>query len=127
MFARGGSQRFFLPLQFRVPVPNLIAVGSLPNIYHLVELKDTYHQYVVMLLHDESVSITLTSLERETLNQIDTALERLDSGEYGTCIECGKPISGRRLQAIPWASRCVKCEEHMSAGPDPTEMSGRAA
>jgi len=93
----------------------LAQVGHLPN------------EDQVMLLHDEFVSIRLTRLERETLNQIDSALKRLDFGVYGICIECGGPISARRLQAIPWASRCVRCEERMSSGPDPTEMSGRAA
>ncbi|MDP2858735.1 MAG: host attachment protein [Bacillota bacterium] len=57
LFARGGSQRFFLPLQFHVSVPNWIAVGSLPNIYHLVELKDTYHRFVVMLSAEDSTRI----------------------------------------------------------------------
>ena len=57
VFARGGEQPFFLPLQFRVPLPNWIAAGSTPNIYHLVELKDTYHRYVVMLATAKSVRI----------------------------------------------------------------------
>lgn len=37
VFARGGPTPFWLPLQFEVPLPNWIAVGSTPNIYHLVE------------------------------------------------------------------------------------------
>ena len=57
VFARGGAQRFFLPLQFRVPLPDWIAVNSLPNIYHLVELKDTYHRYVIMLASEGGTRI----------------------------------------------------------------------
>lgn len=57
VFARGGAQRFFLPLQFRVPLPDWIAVNSLPNIYHLVELKDTYHRYVIMLASEGGIRI----------------------------------------------------------------------
>lgn len=57
LFARGAAQPFFLPLQFRVPVPNWIAAASTPNIYHLVELKDTYHRYVVMLATGKNVRI----------------------------------------------------------------------
>jgi hypothetical protein len=49
MFARGGEQPFFLPLQFSVPLPNWFVVDAAPNIYHLVELKDTYDRYVVVL------------------------------------------------------------------------------
>jgi hypothetical protein len=50
VYSRAGEQPFFLPLQFQVSLPNWIAVDRTPNIYHLVELKDTYHRYVVMLL-----------------------------------------------------------------------------
>ncbi len=50
IFARGGESTFFVPLQFRVPLPDWFAVHSTPNVYHLVELKDTYHRYVVVLV-----------------------------------------------------------------------------
>lgn len=61
-FSRAGEQPFFLPLQFQVPLPNWIAVDNLPNIYHLVELKDTYHRYVVMLVTKESWRILQVNL-----------------------------------------------------------------
>ena len=57
IFSRAGEEPFFLPLQFRVPLPNWMAVDTTPNIYHLVELKDTYHRYVVMISTEESVRI----------------------------------------------------------------------
>lgn len=57
IFARGGHQPFFLPLQFRVPLPNWIAVNTTPSIYHLVELKDTYHRYVVLISTEGSARI----------------------------------------------------------------------
>lgn len=56
-FARGGQRPFFLPLQFRVPLPNWIAVNTTPNIYHLVELKDTYHRYVVLISREGNARI----------------------------------------------------------------------
>lgn len=62
VFARGGCQPFFLPLQFRVPVPTSIAVGATPIIYHLVELKDTYHRYVIMLCTEERIRILEVNL-----------------------------------------------------------------
>lgn len=62
MFACGGPQPFFLPLQFRVPLPNWVAVNSTPNLYHLVELKDTYHRYVVMISTEESARILEVNL-----------------------------------------------------------------
>lgn len=38
------------------------------------------------------------------------ALERLEEGEYGICVECGEPISPKRLTAVPWTECCVNCQ-----------------
>lgn len=57
IFVRGGQQPFCLPLQFRVSLPNWIAVNATPNIYHLVELKDTYHRYVVVIPTERNARI----------------------------------------------------------------------
>ena len=65
----------------------------------------------VMVLHDEFVAMELTGLVRGTIRLIDAALERLDSGDFGICAECGMPIPAKRLQAIPWASHCIACQE----------------
>ena len=67
-FARAGSRPFFLGLQFQVPLPDELSVSTTPDIYHLVELKDTYHRYVVMISTEERVRIlevTLGSITRE--------------------------------------------------------------
>lgn len=66
IFARDGAQAFFLPLQFRVPLPNWIVVGSTPNIFHLVELKDTYDRYVVLISTEESARILEINLGEVT-------------------------------------------------------------
>lgn len=57
LFARGGNRPFWLPLQFEVPLPNWIAVGATPNIYHLLELKDNYYRYVILLTTETSFGI----------------------------------------------------------------------
>lgn len=62
IFARGGDKPFFLPLQFQVALPTWIVVNSVPNIYHLVEIKDTYHRFVVMLTTAESARILEVNL-----------------------------------------------------------------
>ena len=41
------------------------------------------------------------------LRDVERALEKLDAGTYGTCDVCGRPIALDRLDAIPWAARCV--------------------
>ena len=49
--------------------------------------------------------------ERETLLQIEEALRRIDSGAFGSCSSCSKPIGEQRLDAIPWARYCIDCQE----------------
>lgn len=61
--------------------------------------------------HDEFVSLSLNRMEHQKLRQIQQALDRLDSGEYGVCQSCDGPIPARRLQAVPWAKYCVACQD----------------
>lgn len=49
--------------------------------------------------------------DRQLLQAIDAALDRIDSGEYGLCDECGEQIGEKRLTAIPWADLCIRCQE----------------
>lgn len=55
-------------------------------------------------------TITRVDLSRQTLRLIEEALERLHQGTYGSCLNCGEPISAKRLSAIPWARYCVNCQ-----------------
>ena len=48
-----------------------------------------------------------------TLSDVDAALRAMSGDMYGDCAECGEPISLKRLEAIPWASHCVGCQEFM--------------
>jgi RNA polymerase-binding transcription factor DksA len=41
---------------------------------------------------------------------IDRALDKLEEHTYGTCDECKGPIAPERLEALPWATRCVGCQ-----------------
>jgi DnaK suppressor protein len=56
--------------------------------------------------------ITQTSAARSLwakLQDVERALAKLDDGTYGTCDSCGGAIEPARLEAIPWATRCVGC------------------
>ena len=46
---------------------------------------------------------------RETLNEIDDALRKLEAGTYGLCESCGEPIPEARLEAMPSARLCISC------------------
>lgn len=46
---------------------------------------------------------------RNRLHQVDEALERMDEGTYGVCVDCGEEIPPARLEARPLSIRCVDC------------------
>ena len=49
----------------------------------------------------------------ERVNRIAAALERLDQGEYGTCVECGEAIAPARLRVMPEVTTCVRCQDRL--------------
>ncbi len=51
--------------------------------------------------------------EQALLTEVLLALKRIDDGTYGICVNCGKPIPEKRLEAIPWAARDIKCEQEL--------------
>ena len=51
--------------------------------------------------------------EQALLTEVERALERVSDGIYGKCVTCGQPIPEKRLEAIPWAARDIKCEEQL--------------
>lgn len=65
-----------------------------------------------------TTDLAVATLERErrTLEEVNAALERIKSGEYGLCASCGNPIPDLRLQALPWARLCVPCAARGTTG-----------
>ena len=47
------------------------------------------------------------------VNRLLAALDRLSRGQYGTCVECGEPISRARLRALPEVQTCVRCQDRL--------------
>jgi DnaK suppressor protein len=60
---------------------------------------------------DREFNLGLASNEQQHLNLIDAALRKIDDGTYGVCENCSKVISQKRLQAVPHAPLCIKCQE----------------
>lgn len=58
--------------------------------------------------------VTAAEVHRDVaeLRDIDAAQARIAAGTYGTCIECGRPIGTRRLEAYPTAKRCIEDQQH---------------
>ena len=57
--------------------------------------------------------LAIRNVDREShlLRQVKAALQRIRDGSFGTCAECESAISPRRLVALPWAQRCIQCQE----------------
>lgn len=62
-------------------------------------------------LEDNEVVDALGNEAREELAKISAAIQRLESGEFGVCIECGLPINEGRLEVYPYADECIECAE----------------
>ncbi len=50
------------------------------------------------------------------LQRIEAALKRMESGTFGDCVDCGKPIAAARLEVNPTVIRCVGCAEARERG-----------
>ena len=55
--------------------------------------------------------LSLSDAERRQLAMIDESLRRLKGKEFGLCQMCGKPISKKRLSALPWTPYCIDCQQ----------------
>jgi DnaK suppressor protein len=54
--------------------------------------------------------------ESARLREAREALDRVDDGSYGTCVECEEAVKPARLAAVPWAALCIHCQEAVDSG-----------
>ncbi|HUQ93230.1 MAG TPA: TraR/DksA family transcriptional regulator [Bryobacteraceae bacterium] len=64
--------------------------------------------------HDEFINLRLSKIDYDVLRLINEAIDRIDSGDFGMCQRCEEPIAPRRLQVLPWAKYCVRCQERVA-------------
>ena len=60
---------------------------------------------------ERDLAMRSADLDSNLLRDVRAALRRIHDGSFGTCIECEYAISPKRLVAVPWASRCIECQE----------------
>ena len=65
---------------------------------------------------EQEFTLSLMQSEGGTLEQIESALERIEDVTYGACEECGGRIPKTRLNAIPYATTCIKCASEREQG-----------
>ena len=61
-------------------------------------------------IQQQQMAIANQQQADQLLKRIELALLRINSGEYGTCLQCEEPIAFARLQAQPYASLCIGCQ-----------------
>jgi DnaK suppressor protein len=59
---------------------------------------------------------SLSNTERDMLQLVDEALARIDGRRYGVCVVCEDEMDRKRLEAVPWAKRCISCQEKQEQG-----------
>jgi DnaK suppressor protein len=66
--------------------------------------------------YTKELLISMSANDRMLLHLIDEALQRVEKGEYGECVNCGEQVQIKRLDAVPWARYCLKCQDLQERG-----------
>src|SRR5271156_2136495 len=67
----------------------------------------------VQLAGERELAIRNLDRDSNMLRQIRRALARIADGSYGVCLHCEEDISPKRVNAVPWAAFCIKCQEQV--------------
>lgn len=66
--------------------------------------------------YTKELLVSMSANDRQLLALVDEALERIESGEYGDCVHCDEPVQEKRLEAVPWARHCLRCQDLQERG-----------
>ncbi len=66
--------------------------------------------------YTKELLISMSANDRRLLGLIDEALTRVEASEYGECVNCGEPVLEKRLDAVPWARYCLRCQDMQERG-----------
>jgi DnaK suppressor protein len=67
----------------------------------------------VQLAGERELAIRNLDRDSNMLRQIRRALARVADGSFGVCLHCEEEISPKRMNAVPWAAYCIKCQEQV--------------
>ncbi len=59
----------------------------------------------------KSAAFAVSSVAADTLMAVRAALQRIETGDYGFCVDCGREIGEKRLEAVPWTPYCLQDQE----------------
>jgi DnaK suppressor protein len=66
-------------------------------------------------IQQQQMALANQQQARALQSQVEVALQRIESGEFGDCLHCGEAIAEARLQVQPWASLCIACQSAAEA------------
>lgn len=66
--------------------------------------------------YTKELLVSMSANDRNLLTLIDEALARIELGDYGSCIHCAEPVQEKRLEAVPWARHCLRCQDLLERG-----------
>ncbi len=64
---------------------------------------------------DRGIAVQMRNRDRSVLRQIDEALRRIESGQFGECVDCGDEIQEARLVANPSSTLCIICQSELES------------
>ncbi len=64
---------------------------------------------------EKSLAFGKNNRDRQTLEQIDAALKKIDAGNFGECVQCDELISDARLDAAPFTTLCIDCQTELES------------
>ena len=101
------QKRDALELELIMKIKNVLASGKDNEVKHFVSdsAEDADKN------SSDDVDGRIYKIKRQELTRIEEAIQRLDEGKYGVCFDCGETIGLKRLEALPFATRCKDCEE----------------
>ena len=94
--------RFLAEIGEAIEAPEQMTYGS-----QAAAASQVFEQQRDLALRDRAI---------QHLALVDAALARLDDGSFGRCIRCGGRIAAARLEALPWAARCIECQTAIDRG-----------
>jgi len=98
-------------LEERVKSSDIASQREIGDIFDEADLEQT-----------REFNLLLGTREKQKLEQIESALARMEKGEYGFCEDCGENIPLGRLKAMPFATLCVKCKSERESMEGPAAL-----
>jgi RNA polymerase-binding protein DksA len=84
--------------------------------------EETYDQHIAdvgAVTLDREMELSLQGNTERLLEQVNRALEKIEEGTYGLCDRCGQPIEEGRLEAVPYATLCIRHQRELERSPEP--------